>query len=688
MGASGGDGALTIAVNRECAWTAKPDVDWITLTSTATGQGSATVTFRIGANPAASTRRGGIAVNDRRVDVTQAGAPCTYSLSRTNDAIDATGGRRTILVTGGPSCAWTAKSNVPWITVSAGASGTGNGTVTIDVAPNTGLERSGTVAIAGQIYTLSQTAAGAPGPACTFSLSSMSQSVGAAGGPIPLTVLAGGGCQWTAASHAPWLAITAGASGAGDGTVEITVAANSASAARTGTATIAGQMFTVNQSGVSSTPCTYSLSADSQSVGASSTTGSVNVTTDTGCAWSATANVPWLSITAGASGTGNGTVQFSVAANTDPTSRAGTLTVAGQTFTVNQAAAPVSCSYSLSAASQSVSASSTTGSVDVTTATSCAWSATANVAWLSVTAGASGTGNGTVQFSVAANTDPTSRAGTLTVAGQTFTVNQAAAPCSFSLSSTTVSALAAAGSGSVDITTASSCAWTAVANASWLTLTSAASGTGNATVLFSIAENADTSPRSGTLTIAGQTVTVDQAAAASCSFAVAPLTISAGPESGSSSTEVTTTSSCSWTATSKDSWLTLTGATGGTGSGTVAIGIDANPDPSPRSGTLLVAEHTVTVNQDPAPCTFSLSDTTLSIVAAGDDKTVHVTASNASCGWTASSDVSWMTITSGATGTGSGDVVVHFDANPDQSQRTGTLTIGGHSVSVTQEAGP
>ena len=69
------------------------------------------------------------------------------------------------------------------------------------------------------------------------------------------------------------------------------------------------------------------------------------MTTGTGCAWSATANVPWLSITAGASGTGNGTVQFSVAANTDPTPRAGTLTVAGQTFTVNQAAASVSCSY-------------------------------------------------------------------------------------------------------------------------------------------------------------------------------------------------------------------------------------------------------------------------------------------------------------------------------------------------------
>jgi len=117
----------------------------------------------------------------------------------------------------------------------------------------------------------------------------------------------------------------------------------------------------------------------------------------------------------------------------------------------------------------------------------------------------------------------------------------------------------------------------------------------------------------------------------------------------------------------------------------VPIDIAANPDPTSRSGTLTVAGHTVTVNQDPAPCTFSLSDTTLTIVAAGDDKTIHVTASSSSCPWTASSDMSWMTITSGASGAGSGDVGVHFDANPDSSQRTGTLTIGGQTVAVTQQ---
>jgi len=430
MGASGGEGALSVSINRECTWNAKPDADWITLTSAATGQGGATVTFRVGANPSLSTRSGGIAVNDRRVDITQSGAPCTYSLSRTDDALAATGGKRTILVTAGPSCAWTASSNVAWITISAGASGTGSASVTIDVAPNTGLQRSGTVSIAGQTYRLSQAAAGAPAPECTFSLSSTTQSVAAAGGPISLTVDAGDGCEWTATTNASWLTITAGASGAGDGIVGITAAANGSSAARTGTATIAGQTFMVTQSGVSSTPCTYSLSASSQSVSASSATGSVNLLAGTGCAWAATANVPWLSITAGASGTGNGTVQFSVAANNDTTPRTGTLTVGGLTFTVTQAAAPPpTCSITLSESALSIGAPKADRSVDVTASSqSCAWTASSDVPWMTIKSAASGTGNGQVTVHIDANPDHSPRIGTLTISGQTVTVTQDGKP--------------------------------------------------------------------------------------------------------------------------------------------------------------------------------------------------------------------------------------------------------------------
>ncbi|HEX8424045.1 MAG TPA: M36 family metallopeptidase, partial [Pyrinomonadaceae bacterium] len=83
--------------------------------------------------------------------------------------------------------------------------------------------------------------------------------------------------------------------------------------------------------------CTYSISPSSASVASGGGTGSVGVTAGTGCTWTAASNASFITITSGASGSGNGTVNYSVAANTGTTSRTGTLTIAGQTFTVSQA---------------------------------------------------------------------------------------------------------------------------------------------------------------------------------------------------------------------------------------------------------------------------------------------------------------------------------------------------------------
>ena len=82
--------------------------------------------------------------------------------------------------------------------------------------------------------------------------------------------------------------------------------------------------------------CTYSISPTSQHFSATGGTGSVNVTTQGGCSWTATSNNSWIHITSGSSGTGNGTVNYSVAANSGTSSRTGTMTVAGHTFTVTQ----------------------------------------------------------------------------------------------------------------------------------------------------------------------------------------------------------------------------------------------------------------------------------------------------------------------------------------------------------------
>ncbi|MBI2783305.1 MAG: S8 family serine peptidase [Gammaproteobacteria bacterium] len=85
--------------------------------------------------------------------------------------------------------------------------------------------------------------------------------------------------------------------------------------------------------------CSYSLTPASLSTGAAAVAGSLSVTATAGCPWTAVSNTGWITVTSGASGSGNGSVAYSVATNTSTSARSGTLTIAGQTFTVSQAGA-------------------------------------------------------------------------------------------------------------------------------------------------------------------------------------------------------------------------------------------------------------------------------------------------------------------------------------------------------------
>jgi hypothetical protein len=87
--------------------------------------------------------------------------------------------------------------------------------------------------------------------------------------------------------------------------------------------------------------CSFSISPGSQNVVSGGGTGSTAITTTAGCVWNASSNDSWITITSPTSGTGSGTVNFTVAPNTTGTNRTGTLVVAGQTFTVTQPKKPV-----------------------------------------------------------------------------------------------------------------------------------------------------------------------------------------------------------------------------------------------------------------------------------------------------------------------------------------------------------
>jgi len=671
VGGAASTGSVTVTGVPGCPWSATSAASWITITAGASGSGNGTVSYSVAANTTSNPRSGSLSIAGQTFTVNQ-NAGCTFTINPTASSISSAATTGTVSLTTLSGCGWTASSSVSWITVTSGASGSGPGSVGYSVAANTATSpRSGTVTIGGRAFTVNQ-----EGVACTFSLSPVSATLGPNAGTATVAVTAANGCAWTATSNTSWISVTGGASGNGNGQVTYSVGTNPGTSSRNGTITIGGQTLSVTQSGQA---CTFSVAPVSASVPANATSGSVSVDTLAGCAWTATSSAPWISITSGASGSGDGTVAYDVAANPNLASRSGTLTVGGQTVTVNQAG--VVCTATIAPVSASVGSGGAQGSVNVTIPAACSWSATSGASWITITGGG-GPGSGAVTYTVAANTSTSSRSANLTIAGQTFGVTQAGITCSFQVTPTVAAATAAAGTGSVTVFAANGCAWSASSSAPWITITSGASDTGQGTVGYSFQANPTTQTRSGTLTVAGTVVTVNQAAG--CGYSISPASASLTASAGSGSVNVTAGGTCAWTAQSSVSWVTF-GAPGGTGSGSAGYSVAANPDSSSRSTTVTVAGQPFVITQAGAACDASLNPANQNIAAAGGNGSVDITVPGG-CGWSAVPSVSWISILTGASGAGSGNITYRVDANPAGTSRSGTIAIGGRLLNVTQAA--
>jgi len=106
----------------------------------------------------------------------------------------------------------------------------------------------------------------------------------------------------------------------------------------------------------------------------------------------------------------------------------------------------------------------------------------------------------------------TARAGEL-VAGAVDLVYPVA--CTYAIAPVSKPFISSGGAGTVDVTAGSGCPWTAVSGASWLTVTSGSSGTGNGTVGYAVQANPSTAQRVGSILIAGASFTITQAGSTS-----------------------------------------------------------------------------------------------------------------------------------------------------------------------------
>lgn len=371
-------------------------------------------------------------------------------------------------------------------------------------------DASANVAADAALYTLG---AGASCAAPAAGAASAAYTLEGGAGQIAVTA----SCPWRAVSNAGWLTITAGAFGAGSATLQYSVARNDLGSARTGIISFGNQIFTVTQSTGSLT-----LTPPSAAIGAAGGTASITVETAPATVnWTAAANATWLRINAGASGTGNGAVNYVVSPNPNTASRTGTITVGGSVFTVTQGAAPRDTVRADPTLFQTDAAG---GSANIAITGNGTWIAASNHAWIRITAPSNGvgSGNGTLSIMVDPNPDAAPRTGSLTLNGIRIEVYQTELPATLTLTPPSLSLSAAGAAGTIRVSSSSlNYSWTAISSAAWLNVSG--SGTQSGNITYTAAPNVSAEARTATILIlpSSVTMTVTQAGAA---LPIPPLT--------------------------------------------------------------------------------------------------------------------------------------------------------------------
>ena len=154
------------------------------------------------------------------------GLLCSYAIAPQSVTVPSAGAMQTVNVVATNGCSWTASSNAAFLSITSGTSGSGSGTVSYQVAANSGPTRSGTLTIAGQLFTVTES--GTSSPTLNLSRTSLNFSYSSAlvTSPQTITVSFTGGSSvaWTASSNQPNITVSPG-SGSGNGTFQITAAA-------------------------------------------------------------------------------------------------------------------------------------------------------------------------------------------------------------------------------------------------------------------------------------------------------------------------------------------------------------------------------------------------------------------------------------------------------------------------------
>lgn len=443
---------------------------------------------------------------------TAAPPACTYQVSPLYLDTPDTATSFTLTVRTQAGCAWTAESNVSWLTVLQGSSGIGDGSVQAKVEANTTVDvREGTLLVGGQTVTISQRT-----KPCLLDFSPRSVSLGSGATIAEVAVTTQFPCRYRASTLHPWLSFPDGEMYLGSSVVKVAVGANDTGVPREGHTLIGSTGFNILQNALPSA-CKYEFQTNGINVGPGASQHTIAFTADPGCPWTASGALNgFVDFQGLVQGKGSGSVAIRIDANPSTLPRSTNVKLGGEVFTITQAGKPTLCSYSVNPLSFDVVASGANVSFTISAAEGCTWLVTSNANWLSTVTDNWGDGTKLVTFRAAPNTSPFARTALIRGGSIHVTVVQAGVPppanCQYDVSPLQLVFSPYASKQVSKVTTHVACPWSAISSQPWLSI-SAANGIGTANLELAAEANNSILPRHATVSVGGLSIAVEQAGA-------------------------------------------------------------------------------------------------------------------------------------------------------------------------------
>lgn len=487
----------------------------------------------------------------------------------------------------------------------------------------------------------------------------------------------GGSGTWTASASVPWIEIGSVTGPAGTAVMfQVSVTTNVEE--RFGYIYVSGHTHLVKQAGYGAT-----INPSSSEFEADGGDGTIEVSAPAGTTWKARADVPWISVSP-THGNGGGSVEYHVAPYNEVTTRSGTLTIAGKTFSVNQ----IGRRMKLNPTHTTVDYQTHVIPVEVRALASTIWDEVApQASWISVVDCGSGHGGGSFAISIGENPSYNSRVGTVVVGSELFTVTQEGRTAlEFAISPTEAEANwnGDGANGRIEVHATPDLPWAATSEVEWIELATS-SGAGSGNVDYVLRKNWTLNERVGAITLKAKDNSLQslrhRVVQGASPVSVYP-TACEFDATGSDMIEINVAlnDNVKWDILNDTPWLHVSGITNRMASGTVILTVDANGSIYSRSCQITIAKQDVSIFQHGRHVEVSCLDTVFG--TEGGSGTINVSV-DGDVEWTAvSSDSTWLLFWGSASGVGSRDDLV-FVVSPyvwDGTPRIGTITIGDEKI--------